>query len=134
MSALDLDQFMKEVHGVAKDHGWWDFPYKSPLECMALMVSELAEAMEETRHQNSRPPIYQVQEGIFITPSSNDPHNPQRLYWDSSFKPEGEAVELADCIIRILDYCAFHELPIVEALQLKNEYNKSRPYKHGKKI
>ena len=40
--------------------------------------------------------------------------------------------ELADCIIRILDYCGGRDMDIEKALEDKIKVNKSRPYKHGK--
>ena len=48
-------------------------------------------------------------------------------------KPEGVAIELADCIIRILDYCGAQGIDVDEATRIKHEYNKSRPYRHGGK-
>lgn len=48
-------------------------------------------------------------------------------------KPEGVAVELADCMIRILDYCGHAGIDIEEAIRIKHEYNKTRPYRHGGK-
>lgn len=41
--------------------------------------------------------------------------------------------ELADCIIRILDYCGYADIDIEKAIKIKHEYNKTRPYKHGGK-
>ena len=51
--------------------------------------------------------------------------------WDGK---DGVAEELADCIIRILDYCGGKNIDIVSALERKTEVNKSRPYKHGKEF
>lgn len=48
-------------------------------------------------------------------------------------KPEGIAAELADVIIRVLDYCAYAGIDIENVLEVKHEYNKSRPYRHGGK-
>lgn len=48
-------------------------------------------------------------------------------------KPEGIPIELADVIIRILDYCGYAGIDIEAAIRQKHEYNKSRPYRHGGK-
>lgn len=44
------------------------------------------------------------------------------------------AEELADCCIRIFDYCGARGIDLEKALTKKIEYNKSRPYRHGKKF
>ena len=49
-------------------------------------------------------------------------------------KPEGIPIELADVIIRIADTCGRYGIDIEHAIKIKMEYNKTRPYKHGKKI
>jgi hypothetical protein len=49
-------------------------------------------------------------------------------------KPEGIAVELADCIIRILDWCGREGIDIDAIIRQKHEYNKSRPFRHGGKL
>lgn len=46
---------------------------------------------------------------------------------------EGRAVELADCVIRILHAQAKHSLDSIGALVvMKSLFNLTRPYKHGK--
>ena len=42
--------------------------------------------------------------------------------------------ELADCCIRIFDYCGARGVDLEAALLKKIEYNKTRPYRHGKKF
>jgi len=44
------------------------------------------------------------------------------------------AEELADCCIRIFDYCGSRKIDLQKALFKKIEYNKTRPYRHGKKF
>ena len=127
----DLEQFMKEVHEVARLKGWWTpGDHKSPLECMMLMASEISEAAEEVRKDT--PSIYQVQHWGHGMP--DDIVTPDEDAWHPALKPDGQAVELADCVLRILDYCQFHNLPLIQAMLLKNEYNKTRSYRHGKKL
>ena len=89
-------------------------------------VSELAEALEEYRA--GKPNIYYNVEGeeiLYADGEACEKHERR--------KPEGVAVELADCMIRILDYCGHAGIDIEEAIRIKHEYNKTRPYRHGGK-
>ena len=52
---------------------------------------------------------------------------------ESDGKPAGFTVELEDTLIRIFDMCAAYKLDIENALEIKMEFNKSRPYRHGNK-
>lgn len=47
---------------------------------------------------------------------------------------EDIAEELADCCIRIFDYCGAKNIDLEKAIFKKIEYNKTRPYRHGKKF
>ncbi len=49
-------------------------------------------------------------------------------------KKEELAEELADCCIRIFDYCGARKIDLEKAIVKKIEYNKGRPYRHGKKF
>ena len=109
-----LNSLAAAIHQNALDHGWWDTP-RSFGDIIALCHSELSEALEEYR--NDRPPVYY--------PDSED--------GAPAGKPEGLAVELADCVIRILDYAAYAKIDLDAVLLGKHEYNKSRPYRHGGK-
>ena len=103
-----LNDLAKEVHSVAKEKGWWDEPQPTLGEIIALCHAELSEALEAYR--------------------DGQPHH---YYFGD--KPEGIAVELADCIIRILDYCGYADIDIDRIIREKIEYNKTRPYRHGDK-
>ncbi|MBR1602110.1 MAG: Lar family restriction alleviation protein [Synergistaceae bacterium] len=105
---LSLTNLANGIHANAKAHGWWDNP-RSFGDIIALCHSELSEALEEYR--NGKPAIYYGEDG----------------------KPEGTAVEMIDCIIRILDWCGHETIDVDEILKIKHEYNKSRPYRHGGK-
>lgn len=118
-----VNDWTKLIHSTAVEKGWWDSGDRDPLSVMMLMVSELAEAAEEVRQR--RPDLYQIQEGQVVTPD-----NPS---WKGGLKPEGEAVEVADCLIRILDYAGRKGWDMEKILELKTDYNKTRPYRHGNK-
>lgn len=129
---LDINEFAKEVHQNAKGHGWWD-EERSFGDIIALCHSELSEALEEYR--NGKPLLYGKTDGKCGNCISDicDCEDLRDTPECKKYKPEGIAVELADCIIRILDYCGKEGIDIEAILKLKHEYNKTRPYKHGGK-
>lgn len=51
---------------------------------------------------------------------------------DESKNNVGE--ELADCCIRIFDYCGAYNIDLEKAIVNKMKINKKRPIKHGKKF
>ena len=104
-----INKLAKEIHQNAIEHGWWEEDRCFP-EIIALCHSELSEALEADR--NGEPDLW---------------------YHDNG-KPDGRAVELADCVIRILDYAARQGYDMENIIKIKHEYNKTRPYKHGKRF
>ena len=103
-----LNELSQEIYNTAQQHGWWDKEREFP-ELIALCHSELSEALEEYR--NGKP-----------------------MYYEKNSKPEGVAVEMIDCIIRILDWAGHEDLDVDNILHWKMEYNKNRPYRHGGKV
>jgi hypothetical protein len=89
-------------------------PKRSFGDIIALIHSELSEALEEYRNGHEYQEIY------FNT--------------DNIMKPEGIPIELADAIIRILQFCANNGIDIGNAVAMKMEYNTTRPFKHGGKV
>lgn len=45
-----------------------------------------------------------------------------------------EAGELADCVIRIMDYFGHMGWDLSKEIRTKMDYNKTRPYRHGNKL
>ena len=139
---MNLNEWRDAVHENAVDHGWYEEPPSFP-EVIALCHSELSEALEEYR--DGKPQIYfRCREVLDGGPSDNI-CNPADEYDCLNFevretckyrnpKPEGAAVELIDCLIRILDYCGHAGIDVEKTMSIKHEYNKTRPWKHGGKI
>lgn len=95
-----------EVNQIAVEKGWWKGERNNG-EIIALMHSELSEALEALRHGN--PP---------------DSHIPEFT---------GVEAELADVIIRIMDMAPARGWRIAEAVEAKIAYNRTRPHMHGGK-
>lgn len=104
---MNIAQWTEEIHDNAVDHGWWE-EERSFGEVVALCHSELSEALEAYR-------------------------NGEPMVWINGGKPDGIAVEMMDCIIRILDWFGKEDIDAEQILYLKHTYNKGRPYKHGGK-
>jgi len=125
---MNLNQLSKEIHENAVDHGWWDGD-RTFGDIVALCHSELSEALEEYRA--GKPTLYYNCDGHACDLLECDDCETQN---ERNGKPEGIAVEMIDCLIRILDWCGKEGVDVDQLLSLKHEYNKTRPYKHGGKV
>ncbi len=95
-----IAELIKQCHETARQKGWWE-QERNHGELIALMHSELSEALEAMRKNGTRDEI---------------------------------AEELADCCIRIFDYCGAYDIDLGATLFKKMEFNKTRPHRHGKKF
>lgn len=109
-----VDDWGEFVKVWAEEKGWV-FGLNDTPEKIALMHSELSEALE----------AYRRREGFFWNIASTEV--------PEAMKPEGIAIELADCVIRIMHYLSTFGISLQEALELKMAYNLKRPYRHGDK-
>jgi NTP pyrophosphatase (non-canonical NTP hydrolase) len=104
-----VGQFNKvayKAHSTAVKKGWWDTD-RSDGELIALMHSELSEALESLRNGN--------------------------LPDDKIPEFSGVEAEFADVIIRIMDMSVKRGYNVAEAIEAKMKYNQGREYKHGGK-
>ncbi|MDV3706681.1 hypothetical protein CMU55_19450 [Elizabethkingia anophelis] len=97
---------------------------------IALITSEASEALEADRKNKS------VNEVRYFDEAWKNTANEVS---DETFKHSFEGVvkdtmedEIADILIRVLDFCGANNIDIDFHVQAKLRYNSLRPYKHGK--
>jgi len=131
MSQLSIKELINMVHQNAVDHGWHDEP-KSFGEVIALIHSELSEALEFEREKNN--PHYMDGRIDYMHHYSGGGYISDKPM-NKTVKPDGLLVELADVVIRVFDYVGSKGLSesFESIIQEKHQYNKTRPYRHGGK-
>ena len=106
---ISISEWQKEVHKNAVAHGFWENP-RTIGELLMLITSEVTEAFEEVRNG----------------------HEVNETYYKDG-KMEGVPSELADVVIRVMDFCEHYGIELEKAIAEKHQFNKTRPYKHGGK-
>lgn len=122
---MNMNEWAKEIHENAVAHGWWESDRGLP-EILMLIVSELSEALEEYRNGDPKPGA--IENMHYYSGGGYVASKPTAC----CKKPEGIAVEVIDALIRILDWCGKEGIDVEALVREKHEYNKTRPYKHGK--
>ena len=108
---MSPDEWCNYINAWAQSKGWNEEEVNHPTR-IALMHSELSEALEEFRMGNL-----------------DTYHNETKPE-----KPEGYWIELADCVIRIMHDFGQSGVSLSKALAQKMAYNEKRPYRHGNKV
>lgn len=155
---MDINELVEEAGTNSRDHGFHDsWPKRLPVdyapheeeayqrqlslaitEKLALIHEEISEALGEIRSGNAADRVYYRD-----TKGRNG--EPGDVFWEQHFepdekkdvpifKPEGFGIELADAAIRIADLAFLLGLDLDALIEEKHEYNRTRPYKHGKKF
>lgn len=140
-SSGGLNDLCAEALRIAVEHGFTD---ATPGEDLMLMVTELAEAMEDVRAVDLDEVWYEEKIAVLDRGGSQiridgEPvwftRKHPTMYVDGRgpFKPCGLRSELADAGIRVFHFCGKHKIDLARAVDEKMAYNASRPFKHGGK-
>jgi NTP pyrophosphatase (non-canonical NTP hydrolase) len=127
----NLNELARQFHERSKAKGFWDEPREIGTLLM-LIVSELSEALEADR-QNKHARLQdffmcQIINRANHTINSDDFDN---VSFEDCVKDTFED-EIADSFIRLFDLCGEMGIDIEKHIELKMQYNLTRPYKHAK--
>lgn len=108
-----IPRLQEEAWRIAEDHGF----HREEVtvgDRLMLIVSEAAEALEAFR------------EG----------HKPNECWYEGKdgTKPCGVPSEIADIIIRCFDFAACYDIDLETIILEKMDYNRTRPFMHGKTL
>jgi len=125
-----INELAKEIHAINVENGFYDEEERNMGEILALIHSEVSEALECDR------------KGLYCSDLTN-----ARVSWDKYDEYSNEAFkhafrknikdtfedELADILIRVLDLAAYKGIDLERHVALKMKYNAMRQRKHGKR-
>lgn len=126
---MTLNAWSKKIHENAVAHGWWENE-RTFAEVVSLFHSEVSEALEEFRA--NRPMLYFPckQNNAVCDEYVEFENEEERAEYScvNAFKsgepceyinekPEGIAVELVDCVIRILDFLGHEDTDIDDLIE-----------------
>jgi hypothetical protein len=108
---MTLRELVRMAHQNAESKGWWEGEDHNIPERLALIHSEISEALEAFRDSDG--------DGDLQCVSYNGD------------KPEGFPIELADAVLRIADLCGYLGIDFEAAVETKHAYNLTRSRRHG---
>ena len=159
---MNLADLQKEAHAIAKAHGWWD-EERSFGDLIALVHSELSEALEAfgvaieladvvirvadmAEHYHwalDAAPIPEPEEWMEFSPAKSfgdwiglcHIHASDALIaaWMPPERFTSPLVSLNLVVRTVQRMAAHYGIDLDAAIEAKMEYNRTRPYRHGRK-
>ena len=137
---LQLNHFCKQHHANVLAKGFTEkgFTEKQPIGVkLMLIVSELSEALEADRRNKHAD--FDRFEKVYDCGMEDlkgfDSPNKEAAAFEGAFRCSIKDTfedEIADAFLRLMDLCGEYNIDIEMHINMKSEYNKLRPAKHGK--
>lgn len=127
---MEIKEIMTEIYQNNAQKGFWENKESKNIgELLMLCVSELSEALEAHRiNKKANLPQFNKEMQDDSIESSPDKF---KIQFEKHIKNSFED-ELADTVIRLFDLSEGLGIDLEKHIRLKIEFNKLRPYKHGK--
>ena len=109
---MEINDMAQSAYQNARNHGFWLGAQSNLYAKIALVHSELSEALEVLRDVGRT--------------------DVEVWYREEDGKPEGFGMELADAVIRIGDMAAAAGVDLDRCIMEKMQFNTGRPFKHGR--
>ena len=111
---MNLREIQRRCHNIAIDKGFWDKKPSTSKKKSVLRKNRNDAEMICLMHSELSEALEEIRN--------------EKINWDNVEE------ELADCVIRICDYCGGRGLDLEMGIMKKIKKNKERPYKHGRKF
>ena len=118
-----INTLAEDINKNAIAKGFWENP--NIAEKLMLIVSELSEAMEADRNNKRCKTNIDAVNG-WTSDVDFQKHFAEKV--KDTFEDE-----IADTFIRLLDLSVYMKFDLMKHVVAKHRFNKTRPYKHGKK-
>lgn len=128
-----LNDLARSIYKANAAKGFWpeEPTTRNKPEALMLMVCELAEAMEAFRKNRFAVEVNSSLAHLNALSTNQGDLEIFKAHFQDNIKDTFED-ELADTLIRILDYVGGFNIDIDAHIKTKLAYNATRPYKHGK--
>jgi NTP pyrophosphatase (non-canonical NTP hydrolase) len=139
-----IKNLQEDIHSTNVEKGFWDANLKIQTiededfrnsvtkafqaQRLALVTSELSEALESLRKREIKP----INDGLKTVIENSDGENFIKTFQD--FVKDSYQDELADSVIRLLDIAGGEKIDLEWHILQKLRYNKTREKMHGKKF
>jgi len=131
---MSLNELRDEIFAYAEKQGFHEAPFNFG-ESLMLIVSELSEALEADRKgkyaENPLVPMTNEKVGYDNLLNIKPETITERFY--KTFVKGTVEEEIADAIMRLCALAGHNSIDLDWHIKAKMAYNKTRPFKHGKK-